>query len=146
MKKIIATIFISVFINILFAQPLSADLILGRWINTNKDLIVECFKQGDKYFAKIVWFHVYPNDPNDMVEIPESTWLNTVVMKDFVFDTNEWNSGTIKNLRNGKTYTAYIQMGCDNSLIVTGYVGFRFLSSTIIFTKYTNAKLPETNK
>ena len=115
MKKIITTFFIAVFMSILFAESLNADLILGRWINTNKDLMVECFKQNDKYYAKIVRFHLYPDDPNDVIEIPESTWLNTVVMKDFVFDKDEWNNGTIKNLRNGKTYTAYIKMGCDNS-------------------------------
>ena len=36
-----------------FAQ--GPDVVKGVWLNDNKDARVEIYKNGDKYFGKIVW-------------------------------------------------------------------------------------------
>jgi uncharacterized protein (DUF2147 family) len=39
----------------LSAQDFSADDILGVWLNEDKDAHVEIYKEGNKYFGKIIW-------------------------------------------------------------------------------------------
>lgn len=146
MKNILFSVFLIAITHCSLAQTINPDIIIGNWISPEKDLIVQCCKQNNKYFAKILWFKVYnDNAPINPDGAPESTWLNTIVMKDFVFDTDEWNDGYITDIKSGKTYTAYIEQSAPNTLKVTGYVFFRFLSETITFSKYTNSKMPCVN-
>src|SRR5512133_1748030 len=39
----------------LMAQKTTADQILGKWLNEDKDAHVEIYKESGKYFGKIVW-------------------------------------------------------------------------------------------
>lgn len=128
------------------AQVMPADKILGDWISPEKDLIVRCFKDKNIYYSKVVWFKRYYDDaPDDPNGIPENQWLSAVVMSGFKYEDNEWNDGEIKNLKNGKKYSAYLKLNCENELSVVGYVFFRFFSETIVFRKFTEAKLPDFN-
>lgn len=129
--------------NNITAQTISADKLIGNWISPEKDLIVQCYKQNNKYYGKIIWFKEYfDNTPDNPDALPESQWKSTVVMKDFVYQDNEWSSGKIFQLKTCKTYDAFIKLQSDNAIQVTGYVFFRFLSETITFTRYFDSKLP----
>ena len=130
------------------AQKCNADKIIGMWISTDKDLIVKCYKHQDKYYGKIAWYKKnQPNNTsainNDYNGMPEEKWMNSFVMKDFIFDEDEWNEGQIYDIRSGKKYTAFVKLNNENELRVTGYVCFRFLCQTLFFTRYTSHKLPE---
>lgn len=125
------------------AQNVNKDIILGNWISPEKDLIVNCYKVNDQYFGKVVWFKVYNDNKHGVnAAVPENQWLNSVVMKHFVFNGNSWKEGEIYDLNSGKTYDSYIEAEGDNILKVTGYVWFTFLGETIRFNRYTDAKLP----
>jgi len=123
-----------------------ADEIEGYWISPENDLIVKCYKYKDLYYSRVVWFKKYydyePINPNG---VPENKWIGTVVMKNFKYSENEWAGGEIHNLKNGKKYSAYLELKSQNTLEVTGFVLFRFLSETVQFTKYTNSSLPAFN-
>jgi uncharacterized protein (DUF2147 family) len=43
------------FISKSFALAQNADAILGKWYSTDKDAIVEIFKEDQKYSGKITW-------------------------------------------------------------------------------------------
>ena len=43
------------------AQEPTADLILGKWLNEDKDAHVEVYTEAGKYFGKIVWL----KEPNE---------------------------------------------------------------------------------
>jgi hypothetical protein len=129
--------------NNITAQTTVADKLIGNWISPEKDLIVQCYKQNNKYYGKIIWFKEYfDNTPDNPDALPESQWKSTVVMKDFIYQDNEWSNGKIFQLKTCKTYDAFIKIQNENTLQVTGFVFFRFLSETITFSRYNEAKLP----
>ena len=41
----------------------NADAIIGEWYTENNKSVVKIYKQGGKYFGKIIWLKV-PNDKN----------------------------------------------------------------------------------
>jgi uncharacterized protein (DUF2147 family) len=124
-------------------QTAIPDKIIGNWISPEKDLIVQCYKHNNKYYGKIIWFKEYfDNTPDNPDALPESQWKSTVVMKDFVYQDNEWSDGKIFQLKTCKTYDAFIKLKNENTLQVTGFVFFRFLSETISFSRYFDTKLP----
>lgn len=126
------------------AQTAKADDIIGNWITPEKDLIVNCYKVHDKYFGKIVWYKHYGDAmANDKYSVPQAQWINYVVMKNFVFENNQWDSGEIIEIKKGKNYDAYIKKGSANALVVTGYFMFKFLNEVQYFNRYDEVQLPK---
>ena len=121
------------------AQSTKADLLIGDWTDSNKETLVHCYKQNGKYYGKTTWIE---NLADRGKPLPKSQqhWINMVVMKDFEFNVadNEWANGTIYQPRTDKTYTAFVKLKDKNTLQVTGYVWFRFLSESEIFTRVNN--------
>ena len=127
------------------AQNCNADKIIGLWVSSEKDLIVKCFKEENKYFGTIVWYKKHPDNPVTTVNnnaLPQEKWMNSFVMKDFVFDDDEWNDGYIYDVKSGKKYTAYVKLKNENELNVSGYMCFRFLCQHMNFSRYRQNKLP----
>jgi hypothetical protein len=60
-------------------------------------------------------------------------------MSDFKFDGDEWNGGRIKDIRTCKSFDAYIKIEDKNVLKASGYMYFRFLNETMVFTRYLSA-------
>lgn len=115
----------------------SADSVIGKWYTEGNDSIVEVYKQGDKYFGKIIWL----KDPNDDAGNPvlddknpdeskrSRKILGLVIMRNFIFDGSKWAKGKIYDPESGKTYSC--QMTLDgNTLNVRGYVGVSALGRT----------------
>ena len=128
------------------AQSCNADKIIGLWMSADKDLIVKCYKEEDKYFGTIVWYKKYQGNyvavATNNNALPQEKWMNSFVMKNFVFDEDEWNDGNIYDVKTGKKYTAFVKLRNENELHVTGYMYFRFLCQTMNFNRYTDNKLP----
>jgi uncharacterized protein (DUF2147 family) len=128
------------------SQTYKPDQILGYWISPKKDLIVQCYKFNNLYYGKVVWFYkYYGNEPEDPDGMPENKWVNTIVMDKFSFSDNEWSGGEIHDLKHGKVYDSYICLLDSNTLKVTGYIIFRFLSQSETFTRYQQSKIPPFN-
>jgi uncharacterized protein (DUF2147 family) len=134
--------------NTLSAQQRKADDILGTWLNQEATAKVNIYKEGGKYYGKIVWLKE-PNDkitgkPRTDVENPDPKLKNTPLMglvnlNGFVFDgDDEWEDGTIYDPKNGKTYSCYIQFDDKpNTLRIRGYVGISMLGRTTLWTRTT---------
>ena len=129
-----------------FAQKHKAGDILGIWYNEEKTSKVQIYQDGNKFFAKVVWL----KEPNDKVtgkprtdnlnqdpKLQKVPLLGLVVLKNFVFDgDDEWNSGTIYDPKNGKTYSSKIHFGdSPNLLKIRGYIGFSLLGRNTFWTK-----------
>nr|WP_299417031.1 DUF2147 domain-containing protein [uncultured Emticicia sp.] len=145
MKNIFLILIGLFYIANLQAQTPKADQILGDWISPDKDLIVRCYKENNHYFGKVIWFKKYNNDAridaiDDSKGIPESKWLNTIVMNKFVFDKDEWTDGTIFQLKTGKSYSAFVKMKNENTLRLTGYILLPIFSESVTFTRYQDFK------
>ncbi len=122
---------------LLFGQG-AGDKVLGKWYTPDRETILEIYKDGGKYFGKIVWLKE-PNeedgtpkvdDKNPKPELQSQKILGLVNLKGFSYDTKEkeWNNGTIYDPKNGKTYDCYMWMDNDDELTIKGYImGMRWL-------------------
>ncbi|WP_435352893.1 DUF2147 domain-containing protein [Emticicia sp. SJ17W-69] len=140
MKHIILLVFLFLSILSVDAQTSKADQILGDWISSEKDVIVHIYKEKEYYFGKVIWFKNYDNDPkidaiDDSKGLPEEQWLNTIVMRNFVFSENKWINGKIFMLKTGKTYDASVKMKDMNTLQLNGYVFLPIFRESAIFTR-----------
>jgi uncharacterized protein (DUF2147 family) len=118
------------------------DAIVGDWITNEQNATIRVFKHHDKYYGKLLWYAPFnEKDEGRKIDPSEnSKYLNKMVMKDFIFDTNEWNSGEINDLYKGKNYKAFVKLNKKNQLEVTGYILFRWLSQTMVLNKMENIK------
>lgn len=127
------------------AQKDPADLILGKWLNEDKDAHVEVYKEAGKYFGKIVWLKE-PNeeltglpkldDENEDVTLQSRPVMGLVILKDFIFDgDDEWEDGTIYDPKNGKTYSCYMEFDEEGVLKIRGYIGFSWIGRSSYWTR-----------
>lgn len=122
-----------------FAQK--ADDILGVWLTGSKKGHVQIYKNGDKFFGKIIWLKE-PNengkpklDKNNTNEGKRSQpLLGLINLNSFVFEDDEWTDGTIYDPENGKTYSCNISL-VDGKLHVHGYIGISLIGRTDVWER-----------
>jgi uncharacterized protein (DUF2147 family) len=142
MKKILAlTTILCVVYTKMFGQ--SADLVKGTWLNDNKDVKIEIYKSGSKYFGKITWTrNMYEDDgktlkkdsKNSDEQLRNRSIVNLVVLSNFSYDDGEWTGGEIYNPNNGKTYKSKMNLK-GNNLEVRGYLGSPMFGKTTMWTR-----------
>ena len=129
------------------AQNHKTDDIVGTWLNQEATGKVQIYKEGEKYFGKLVWLRT-PNDSitgkprtdkeNPDVKLKTTPLIGLVNLKNFTFNgKDEWSGGSIYDPKNGKTYKCYIQFDGTARLKVRGYVGFSLLGRNTYWTKTT---------
>lgn len=127
------------------AQKYPADLILGKWLNEDKDAHIEVYKEAGIYFGKIVWLKE-PNeeatglpkvdDENPDAALQNRPVMGLIILKDFIFDgDDEWDDGTIYDPKNGKTYDCYMEIDDEGILKIRGYIGFSWIGRSSYWTK-----------
>lgn len=120
-----------------------ADKVLGKWFNEEKDAKVEIYKDGDNYFGKIVWL-LNPNEEDGTVKLdnknPDEALktrpvMGLLLLKDFVYDDEEWEDGEIYDPKSGKTYSCFMEFESDELLKIKGYIGVKWVGKTTYWTK-----------
>ncbi|OYT15448.1 MAG: SIGNAL peptide protein [Bacteroidetes bacterium 4572_77] len=121
----------------------TGDKILGEWLNEDKDAKVEIYKQGDKFFGKIVWLKD-PNredgsakldDENPDDKLKSRAIMGLMLLKDFVYDDEEWEDGEIYDPKSGKTYSCYMEFEEENKIMIKGYIGVKWVGKTTYWTR-----------
>ena len=141
MKKIITQIMLAIAITAsLHAQKVNqGDDILGEWLNADKTGIIEIYKKDNKYYGKIVRgadksptkYDIHNPDPIEQ----KKRLLGKIILKDFTYDDDEWEDGTIYNPTNGKTYSCVMELAESNVLEITGYIGITLFGKTQLWTR-----------
>ena len=128
------------------AQEVKGDDILGVWLNEDKDAHVEVYKEGDIFFGKIIWLEE-PNEENGEAKLDDENEdeslrtrpvMGLLLLRDFVFDEDEWEDGRIYDPKNGKDYKCYMEFPDEDdkdNLKVRGYIGFSLLGRTTYWTR-----------
>jgi uncharacterized protein (DUF2147 family) len=122
-----------------YAQKTGADAVLGTWVTGSGDGHVEIYKQGNKYFGKIVWLKepnseqgtpkVDKNNPD--VKLRTQPILGMVNLRDFEYDgDNEWEDGQVYDPKKGKDYSCQMTLTDPNTLEVRGYIGISLIGRT----------------
>ena len=129
-----------------YSQTPSADAIIGKWLNEDQDAHVQIYKEGGKFFGKIVWLKE-PNEPatglpkldddNEDESLRSRPVMGLVMLKDFVYedDDKEWDDGTIYDPKNGKTYDCYMNFDENGILKIRGYIGISWIGRSTYWTR-----------
>ena len=138
MKKVFGFLVVMLFsFQSLLAQKISKDAILGEWLSEKKDGKVLVYKQGEKFFGKIVWgrdgTRKDANNPDQ--KLKDQNIIGSVILKNFDFTGKAWEEGTVYDPNNGKTYSCTMKMPDANTLSIRGFVGISLLGRSTTWTR-----------
>lgn len=139
-------ILLSIFLVALTAKADDPDLLVGRWLSAKRRNQVQIYKQGDRYFGKLVWI-AEPNEtttntpkvdkrnPDDRLRT--RPLLNMPIMTNLVYKGGKvWSDGHIYNPEDGRTYGCELTLRDPNTLDLRGYMmGMSFLGKTTTWTR-----------
>ena len=125
-----------------FAQE--QDFILGIWFNEEKDSKIEVYEENGKYYGKIIWIKTDENpdgtspkldNNNPDTKMQKRRLIGTLILKDLVWDDDEWDDGEIYDPKSGKTYSCYAEVESKNQLFLKGYIGFSLIGKSTIWSR-----------
>lgn len=141
-KGLILAILINFPFSHLFAQ--NSDAILGVWKNGEGTGMVQIYKNGEKYFGKLVWLKV-PNDvqgkPRTDINNPDENLQSRSLkglenLRDFVFKgENKWEEGKVYDPKNGNDYSCEMNLIEENTLEVRGFIGISLFGRTDVWKR-----------
>lgn len=147
MKKTLPFIFLLLFSMYGVSQKVNADVVIGTWLTASGKAKVQIYQEGDKYYGKIVWLKIPTyedgkpktdkNNPDKAKQSEPLLGLN--MLKNFEFDDDEWEDGTIYDPENGKTYSCTIKYR-DGKLDLRGYIGISLIGRTQTWYKVSDIK------
>jgi len=134
------------------------DDVLGIWLNEEQTAKIEVYKDGDRYYGKIVWLKDPTYQQKDVDENnhplvklgatkvdfknPDESKQSTpvlglVILRGVKFDADddEWNDGRIYDPKKGSDYKCYIRMKSQDRLDLRGYIGFSLIGRTSYWTR-----------
>jgi len=123
------------------------DAILGKWESTEKNLIVEVYKQQKDFKAKIVWFYdeddtITPieqrldiNNPNK--NLRSRKILGADILFGLIYDPKQkrWEKGRIYDSSSGRTWDATMWLTDPDNLNVRGFYLVRWFGKTLNFKR-----------
>jgi uncharacterized protein (DUF2147 family) len=137
LKKLSALLLILLFSLSTKGQAKAGDIV-GNYMVPSKDGAIQVYEKAGKYYGKII----LNKDPNKLdVNNPDKTKqtrkvLGLDILNDFKFDGDDvWESGTIYDPKNGKTYSCKITREANGDLNIRGFIGISLLGRTETFTK-----------
>ncbi len=119
------------------------DAIIGTWLNASGKGQIQVYKQGNKYFGKLIWLKE-PNDENGKPKLDANNpdknlktkpLVGLIILRDFVHDNGEWKNGRIYDPQNGKDYKCYMKLKDAKTLNLRGYIGISFIGRTEVWTR-----------
>lgn len=119
-----------------FAQ--NADNLLGTYMTSEQDGMIEIFKKDNKYFGKLIWTKTPGklDDHNPDAKQKADKLVGKEILKNFDFDgKTTWHNGTIYDPKNGKTYNCKITRDDKGNLNVRGFIGISLIGRTAFWIK-----------
>lgn len=128
------------------ATAAADEQICGKWQTQEKNLIVQVYKEDNRFKAKIVWFNdgdhskemefwTDKNNPDPALRSRKILGLN--VLENLVYDasSNSWEDGMIYDAKNGRHWNSSAYIDKSGLLKVKGYWHFKFIGKTMTFTR-----------
>jgi uncharacterized protein (DUF2147 family) len=121
--------------------------ILGKWISTHKNVIVNVYKDGKQFKAKVVWFNdsddpsrpmnVRRDELNSNKALRSQKILGMDILRDLKYNpqTSRWEDGIIYDAHSGKEWSSIVYFNDDGLMEIKGYWKFEFLCKTIAFKR-----------
>lgn len=99
------------------SQTMTGDIILGKWINDDKDRTIEFSKKGSEYVAVVV-----AADDKALIGKEQISGLK--------WDGKTFKEGKLHVIKKDKTYPCTIMVKNNNTIEISGKVGFISKSQT----------------
>jgi uncharacterized protein (DUF2147 family) len=125
---------------------MESNKILGKWVSSDKKLIVQVYKEKDQFRAKIVWFNDDPSKPMEEwrdKHNPDPALRNRKIVGLEILnglrydeDSHSWEGGKIYDAQHGKQWDAAGYIDKDGSLKVKGYWHIKIIGRTMVFHRY----------
>ncbi|MVN23337.1 DUF2147 domain-containing protein [Mucilaginibacter arboris] len=126
-----------------------ADKICGKWMSEEKNCIVNVYKSGNEFGAKLMWFNdsddkSQPMNARTDYKNPDPTLrkrklIGMEVLENLTYNpaTNSWENGIIYDAKSGHKWSSAASLAANNTNIlkVTGYWHFKFLGKTMTFNR-----------
>lgn len=130
-----------------YAQT-SEDQLLGSWESDAKDVRMEFFKSGDKYYGKLLWGNLIVEKDgvtskkdikNPDIKLRGREIIGIVSLTGLKWTGKEFENGRIYDAPSGNTYDckAWIAKG---KLYLRGYMGVSMLGKTVSWHRYLSSK------
>jgi uncharacterized protein (DUF2147 family) len=106
------------------------DAIIGKWLKTPKeDLIVNVYREGNRYNGKIAWAK----------DSAKKKAAGFVILENLKYDASKkmWRGGRIHDPNSGKTYDAEAKIKKGSTLEVHAFMGLKFLGAKKYFKRVT---------
>lgn len=116
----------------------------GRWLSEGKDGEIVIYKEGDKYFGRLVRARINKETNNLDVHNPDkdehkNSTVGKVIIKNLEKDGDEWNGGTIYDPKSGKTYKSKASLKENGQVLrLRGYIGISWIGRTSELTRINN--------
>ncbi|WP_343534894.1 DUF2147 domain-containing protein [Pedobacter sp.] len=123
-----------------FAQS-GQETIIGKWEADKKDVKLEIYKQGDKYYGKYLWGdQIVESDgvtskkdvKNPDAKLRTRELIGITSLTGLRWDGEEYVDGKIYNAPSGDTYSCKIWIKNDK-MYLRGYMGVSLLGKTAVF-------------
>jgi uncharacterized protein (DUF2147 family) len=133
------------------ATTTNCDQIIGTWMASDKNIVVQVYKDGDSFKASIVWFDdsddkSKPMDARLDYKNPDKSLrtrkvLGMQVLRNLEYNpnSNSWENGVIYDAKNGHEWTSYASIDKEGTLKVTGYWHFKFIGKSIKFNRLSSS-------
>src|SRR6476469_10941568 len=108
--------------NTIFSED---EKIVGKWLSTEKNVMVDVYKEGNEFKAKVIWFDDSddPSRPmkvrrdlhNPKKELRSKRILGMDVLENLKYnpETNRWEDGIIYDANSGKHWSAVVYFNKD---------------------------------
>jgi uncharacterized protein (DUF2147 family) len=145
MKYLIGICFL--FLTVKTNAQAKEDAILGKWESTDKNLIVDVYKQANTFKARVVWFYdeddtITPINKRLDIKNPNKALRSRPIVGEDILSglqynpkQNRWNGGRIYDATSGRTWDATVWLTGPKSLSVRGFYIFRWIGKTLNFTR-----------
>ena len=132
-----ATILLALVITSSLAFSQNANDVIGKWKTIDDETgeaksIVELYKVGNKLQGKVIQI-LNPAKVDNVCTLCEDNRKGKriqgmIIVKDMVWDVDEWDDGTILDPNKGSIYDCKLWLENDNKdkLYLRGYIGFLF--------------------
>jgi uncharacterized protein (DUF2147 family) len=146
MLKYLALIFLLMPLSSIQGQAIQdSDRICGKWMSSEKNLIVEVYKKGDEFQGRIVWFRDDPslpmeewrdkNNPDPALRSRKVLGMDVLRGLKYDKDDNSWDDGMVYDAKHGKDWNASAYIDDHGLLRVRGYWHFKIFGKTMTFKR-----------
>ncbi|MBB3967843.1 DUF2147 domain-containing protein [Mucilaginibacter phyllosphaerae] len=123
-----------------------SNQVCGKWKLEEGNLIVQVYREGQEYKAKIVWFDdhddskdldYWTDDQNPDPTLRSRKILGMNVLEKLTYNptTNTWEDGIIYDAKHGKHWNSSAYVTKEGLLKVKGYWHFKFMGKTLTFKR-----------